>query len=294
MHDRPTHVLDGTVLSLVRTHLDAGVTTVEHVPVGFGAWHWLAEGPDGPRLFVTLDPPSPRHAAGTLEQTYAAAAALARALPFVHAPLRTTSGGFTVPVGGDLLSATRWLPGRRPEAFGPEAAEAVRALHAATPPPHLRAWQPLVGPDLVERLQDATSTQWRAGPFGEEARRAIRGRLAVIEGWLVDYLDLCAGLDPSAYVATHGEPGVHNEWLTDEGLRLIDWESLLLAPPERDLLDVDAAALVPHDPDRRRLFDLEWRLSEIEAFGTWLRNPHAGNDDDRTALGGLHHELTRD
>ena len=293
MHDRPTHVLDATVLSLVRTHLDDEVTAVEHVPVGFGAWHWRADGASGPRLFVTLDPPTPRHAAGTLEDTYAVAHALGRDLPFVHAPVPTTSGAFTIPCGGDLLSATRWLPGRRPERFGPEAAALVRALHDADPP-GLRAWTPLVGGDLVERLEGATSSQWRSGPFGEEARLAIRSRLGAVGAWLADYLDLCAGLDPSAYVATHGEPGVHNQWLTDDGLRIIDWESLLLAPPERDLLSPDAASLVPHDPDRRRLFDLEWRLSEIDAYAEWLRDPHVGNDDDRTALGGLHHELTRD
>ncbi len=74
---------------------------------------------------------------------------------------------------------------------------------------------------------------------------------------------------------------------------LIDWESLLLAPPERDLLGPDAAALIEHEPDRRRLFDLEWRLAEIAAYAGWLRGEHTGTDDERVALGGLRHELTR-
>ena len=50
---------------------------------------------------------------------------------------------------------------------------------------------------------------------------------------------------------------------------------------------------VDHDPSMVRLFDLEWRLSEIWSFATWLQGPHPGGADDHTALGGLTEELTR-
>jgi spectinomycin phosphotransferase len=291
VHNRPAHLTDDVVLATVREHFDTEVVAVEHVPVGFGAWHWRADTAEGPALFLSLDPPTPRHGPGTLQATYAAAAALD--LPFVHAPVPTTSGRYTVALGADLLSATTWLPGRRPDTFGEDAADLVRRLHAAPPPPGLRAWTPLVRADLASRLAETTSTPWHAGPFGEDARLAIREQLPAIAAWTHDYVDLCAGLDRSAYVATHGEPHVHNQWLTDDGLRLIDWESLILAPPERDLIGDGVADQVDHDPDRRRLFDLEWRLAEIEAYAEWLRAEHDDTEDVRTALGGLRHELSR-
>ncbi len=90
MHNRPPHVSDVDVLRVLQQSYDASITHVEHVAVGFGAWHWRADSAHGPALFVTLDPPTPRHGPGTLETTYAAAAHLARDLPFVHAPVTTT------------------------------------------------------------------------------------------------------------------------------------------------------------------------------------------------------------
>lgn len=92
-------------------------------------------------------------------------------------------------------------------------------------------------------------------------------------------------------MATHGEPHVHNQWRTADGrLLLIDWETLRLAPPERDL-GGGIAELLPHDPAMLRLFRLEWHLSEICSFSDWLRGPHEDDADTRTALRALAHEL---
>ena len=48
-----------------------------------------------------------------------------------------------------------------------------------------------------------------------------------------------------------------------------------------------------HDREMVRLFDLEWRLSQIWSYAEWLHGPHTGHADDRTALGGLTEELGR-
>ena len=63
---------------------------------------------------------------------------------------------------------------------------------------------------------------------------------------------------------------------------------------ERDLATlVHEGRDLDHDPQMVRLFDLEWRLSEIWSFAQWLQGPHTGDTDDHTALGGLIEELTR-
>ncbi len=91
-----------------------------------------------------------------------------------------------------------------------------------------------------------------------------------------------------------GEPGVHHPWQANGRTYLIDWESLLVAPRERDLATlVHQGVATDGDRDMVRLFDLEWRLSEIWSFAQWLQGPHTGDADDLTALGGLTEELIR-
>ena len=118
--------------------------------------------------------------------------------------------------------------------------------------------------------------------------------LTHVGAWSREHTRVLARADPAAYVVTHGEPHVRNQWLARGRTWLIDWESLLVAPRERDLATlVHEGRDVDHNPAMVRLFDLEWRLSEIWSFAQWLQGPHAGDTDDHTALGGLTEELTR-
>ena len=98
-------------------------------------------------------------------------------------------------------------------------------------------------------------------------------------------------------VPTHGEPHTRNLVRTLAGpLRLVDWESLKVAPRERDLrtlVDSGHADLAdPHGP-MLELFDLEWRLDEVSQYAAWFAAPHTGNDSDRVAVEGLVEELER-
>jgi spectinomycin phosphotransferase len=302
----PERVTDGDVREAVRTHWLDGAAKAVHLAVGFGAHHWEVADDQGTRLFVTLDALGDRHSAESLEGAYAGAAALARAgLRAVWPSIPARSGTFTVPLGDGRLSVTGWLEGRTPteaEAAAPEHADEVRAvladLHRREPPWGIPVWAPRVTAEFPASLRALTTAPWTRGPLGEEARAAIADRLPDVERWTRRYLALAAEADRhrDGWVATHGEPHHRNQIVTPDGLRLVDWESLMLAPRERDLVDavdrgvVTAAAVSAREP-MLELFRLDWRLSEIDAYAAWFSGPHGRSSDDRTALGGLYGEL---
>ncbi|NSC25357.1 aminoglycoside phosphotransferase [Streptomyces albus subsp. chlorinus] len=304
MLTRPAFVGDEAIARAVAANWLPQVAEVTHLPWGFGAHHWRAAG-GGRTLFVTLDQPAPRHTGESLEAAYASAAALADAgLAAVCAPLPAPSGRFTVDIGAGLLSATPWLEGRTPseaEAGEPRHVQrvltALAALHRAAPPHGLPSWAPRVGPRFAGELRERTARPWTSGPLAEEARTAIAARGDAIERWTRRYLELAdrALSARHTWVPTHGEPHRYNQLLAGSGeLKLVDWESLALAPPERDhtdLLDAGAGERPRSDPAMAELFRLDWRLSEIVEYARWFAAPHTGTDDDRTALRGLHEEL---
>ena len=133
--------------------------------------------------------------------------------------------------------------------------------------------------------------------MGETARALLRAAAPRIREIEQRYRELVALESTRAHrrVPTHGEPHHANQLLTvDDELLLVDWETLALAPRERDL-----AALPPQlrvargaDPAMSELFDLEWTLSEVEEYMRWFSAPHMGTEDDEIALQGLRDELT--
>ena len=209
MREPPPHVTDAAVLSLVRERWLPGAGTVEHLPVGFGAWHWRV----GP-LFATLDRLGIHHTADTLEAAYAGAAELAgRGLEFVVAPLAGPDGRYTAPLGDDALSVTRWREGSSGGEGHADAAMLAR-LHAEPPPVGIPRWHPLVGPDLPEHLAARTLPAWDSGPFGEQARTALLEHLDEVARWTADYLRLAAATDPGDLGgdprrAAHPQPARH-------------------------------------------------------------------------------------
>ncbi|MEV0385796.1 phosphotransferase [Nonomuraea sp. NPDC050643] len=303
MFSRPSFISDEAIAHAVAAHWLPEIAEIGYLPWGFGAYHWRVTGPST-TLFVTLDRLEPRHTATTLEAAYAGAAALATSgLDVVCAPLPARSGRFTVDVGAGALSVTPWLEGRSPteaETREPrhalEVVRALAALHRAAPPDGLRAWTPRVGPEFADEVRARTARPWTSGPLAEQARLALAAHDDAINRWTGRYLDLAetAFSRRDSWVPTHGEPHSDNQVVTAHGLRLVDWESLALAPPERDYADLLAAAgdrLAP-DPAMVELFALDWRLSEIAEYARWFAAPHTGTDDDHTALAGLYEELT--
>ncbi|KUJ69430.1 aminoglycoside phosphotransferase [Streptomyces albus subsp. albus] len=300
----PSFIDNEAIARAVATHWLPEVAGVDYLPWGFGAHHWRVAGA-GSTLFVTLDQLEPRHTAASLEAAYAGAAALAATgMDAVCAPLPARSGRFTVDVGAGVLSVTPWLDGRSPteaEAREPrhvaQVMDALAALHRAAPPDGLRYWAPRVGPEFADELRAHTAQPWTSGPLAEQARSALAARQGAIRGWTSRYHELAdiASSHRDSWVPTHGEPHNDNQVVGARGLKLVDWESLALAPRERDyadLLDTGAGDRLAPDPAMVELFSLDWRLSEIDEYARWFAGPHTGTDDDRTALAGLYEELS--
>lgn len=297
MREAPAGVTEGEVLTAVRRHWDAGIDRVEHLPVGFGAHHWAAYGAGRARLFVTLDGLGPRHTTATLEAAYAGALRLhAAGLEFVLASLPTRGGTLTTPLADGALSCTPWRDGETDDAVDLAwTTAALDRLHTTPPPPGIPRWEPLVEADFADATAALTARAWGPGPYADAARDAVRRHLGDLARWTARYHHLAEVARDHAWVATHGEPGSHNQLVTGDGRLLVDWESLRLAPAERDLRTLaDEGAETHADPELLELFDLEWRLDEISQYAAWFSAPHAGTADDEIAFGGLLEELERE
>jgi spectinomycin phosphotransferase len=303
MREPPTGVSDAAVLAAVRHHWRAAADEATHLPVGFGAHHWRISSAGSPEWFATLDRLEPRRTRASLERAYASAAALAESgLEFVAASTPTADGRFTVPLGDGSLSLVPWIAGADPEPpagggdLARRTAELLDRLHAVTPPAGTPVWRPAVEAGLPERLAALAARPWATGPLGEPARQAIRASAPRIERWTDRYGRLVEEASLRPWVVTHGEPHALNAMDTASGLVLVDWESVALAPRERDLRAViERGHPRPSgaDEDMLELFDLDWRLDEVSQYSTWFSSPHAGGANDAIAYDDLRHELNR-
>lgn len=289
MNEPPTDLDTEELLGLVRHWWDPSVETLDYLAVGFGAHHWQARVGGEPHYFVTVDDLGERHSLQTLQAAYAGAGALARVgLDFVAAPMEP----FVVPFGQRGVSVSPWLAGTPVAAIDEDlTAEMLRRLHQVDRTVlgvEIPAWEPVVGPDLAERIAAAVRQPWSHGPYGERSRTAVTAVLEDIGRWTERYEELGRIARTRPWVPTHGEPGWHNQMITASGTVLVDWESLKLAPAERDLRTLDRG-----DHLMLELFDVEWRLDEISQYATWFSGPHGDTEDDRTAFEGFLHELNR-
>jgi spectinomycin phosphotransferase len=296
VREPPPNVSDDDVLSAVRDHWNAEVDGVEHLPVGFGAHHWAASVRGRRTHFLTLDGLTGKHDHASLEAAYAAASGLMFPLDFVVAPVPATGGTLTVALAEGVLSATPWINGETPERLDlGVTSDMLTRLHAVRAPTGLQEWAPVTPASLPDDLVGLARTPWDSGPYGERARGALRGRLDAVAEWSETYQALAEMARRKPWVITHGEPHERNQMVTGGKTRLVDWETVLLAPAERDWRTLVERGLPAGDLDAAMLdlFDLEWRLDEISQYAARFATPHTGTASDRVAIGGLLHELTR-
>src|SRR6185503_14185813 len=113
-------------------------------------------------------------------------------------------------------------------------------LHQATPTiasVARRADLDVAGRDWLESALRHLHEPWTGGPYSELARQALADHASDVAELLrlLDRLATDVASRDAEWVVTHGEPHAANIIRTDAGLALIDWDTVALAPRERDL-----------------------------------------------------------
>ena len=289
---------------------------LDYLAIGFGSHHWTAVDARGTRRFVTVDDLEAdfRDATDTdsafaaLDRAFRTAAALRNdaGLEFVVAPLVDRDGAvirrldhryaMTVLPFIDGESSD-WGPYEDPDDRRLMGAVLAR-LHAATElvPTDLPRSEDFALPAreaLVDALRDLDRT-WDFGPFAESTRSLLQVSARELERRLREYDDLVARVRESSdsWVITHGEPHRANVIRDRQGaVQLVDWDTTLIAPRERDLhmvLDEDLsgwdeytelAGAVALNHDALKLYRWWWELADITVFVAGFRRPHERTDD---------------
>jgi spectinomycin phosphotransferase len=308
------------------------IASFQYLAVGFGSYHWDLRDRHGRRLFITVDDLDDKTYLGQnrdsalegLRCAFDAAYTLRHhgGLEFVVAPLPTPTGETVRRIGRRHSVAVFPFVAGIAEQFAEIAtpawsnrllvrsaedrAELVRMLvrlHQAT-----QSVVTAVGPAslLPERSRFESALQeldreWTGGPFSEPARALLARHAPSVIRQLSAFDDLSARVAASGLmsVITHGEPHAGNLVRTDGGhLVLVDWDTLALAPPERDLWLVDSGAgrelsLYAELSGRRvdenaiALYRMRWALDDITIFVNGLRSTHARTPDTEKAWDGL-------
>jgi len=233
---------------------------LEYLAVGFGSHHWSAVDSRGTHRFVTVDDleadfrdsTDADSAFADLDRAFRTAVALRddAGLEFVVAPLVDRDGAVIRRVDHRYAmtvfpfidgESSDWGPYEDPDDRRLMGAVLAR-LHAATGlvPTDLPRSEDFALPAreaLVEALRELDHS-WDFGPFAEPARKLLREGASDLQRRLQEYDDLVVLVRESSdtWVITHGEPHRANVIQDREGgVHLVDWDTTLIAPRERDL-----------------------------------------------------------
>ncbi len=299
------------------------VEEAEYAAVGGGSYHWVVTGRDGTPGFVTVDDLDRKPWLGdTRESVFAglgrafdtAVALRDGGFGFVVAPITTGSGESVKRIGPRYSIALFPFVDGRTGRFGyydtAERAAVQTMLVQLHRAPTVASVAGRIDLDLPgrSRLESALSEldeAWLGGPLSEPARQAL-SRNASDVAELLSLAD-CLAADLSTrstdWVITHGEPHPANVMQTDHGYVLLDWDTVALAPPERDIWMLagdtsDEPTIYTNatghqlDPVALNFFRLRWGLADLAAFTNVLRSPHRQSTDTVKAYEGLTYCLT--
>jgi spectinomycin phosphotransferase len=194
---------------------------------------------------------------------------------------------------------------------GPERAAMVdmlAALHLATPTARAATVSrvELARRTELEQALGQLGRPWPGGPFAEPARALLAGARPQIQDRLVTFDRLAGAARAAAPVITHGEPHPGNVLRLIAGgsagqrtpagpdRMLVDWDTVGLGPPERDLWLVTGegdlavrryAQLTGRavEADLLAFYRLRWALDDLSAFALRLRAAHRRTADSEHA-----------
>jgi len=261
------NVEDSEIISAVSTAFSIELRALDILPLGEGAWVFKGEDSAKHTWFIKLTRDSnsaAEHVTAYLHDTLQ--------LDFVAAPIssklsetpRVKEYDLVVYpfIEGEVLGSSELSP------FNAEVGGDLRRIHDARLPDQLRSMLPM---ESFQKFQDS------AGEFVKQARLqscddSLMANLAKImedqasnidsilrNGRLVsDYC--CAQASAYAFVVCHADIHPFNIMSTGHGLMMIDWDGIMLAPRERDLMfyadDMRSAT------DLHRAYGLGYQLDE--------------------------------
>jgi len=318
---RPVDVDDAAVTTALADGWALRPASAAYLPVGGGGHHWCVADTAGATFFVTVDDLDGRDWLGGNRDdvldgarralTTAVALHGQAGLPFVVAPLVGNDGSVVARMGSRYaISMYPFLDGTS-FAFGPYTDPSLRArvlgmltaLHTATPV------VAAVAPDRAPRVGHREALDaflhdprrpWDAGPFSWPAWQSLAGHAAALSAVVGAFDRLVEATAPArqALVVTHGEPHPANVMAVDGELVLIDWDTVGLAPPERDLwlvigaasqeaCDYEAATGRRIDDGAMTLYRLRWYLDDIASAIHLFANRHDRTEDTERWWQGL-------
>ena len=313
MRATPEGIEVGTVVDALRRGWGFDVDAAEYAAVGAGSYHWEVTDKTGLHRFVTVDDLDQKAWLGDtrdvafdgLRRAFDTSVALRDGgLHFVVAPLTTREGEslrrldsrYTIALFPFVEGESGQFGYYGDDDDGRRAVVAMLAeLHqsfAAGASAIRTTGLDLPGRHHLEAALLELNETWTGGPLSEPARDAVRDSASELAELLTlaDQLSADAQQRAGGWVVTHGEPHAANVMRSSAGRFLVDWDTVALAPRERDLWmlvaegtgDADLyvrATGTKIDEAALDFFRLTWDLKDLAEYLNVLRSPHRENDD---------------
>ena len=322
----PDGLPEAALTAVLGRRWDMTVAAAVYRPVGWGSHHWAVTDAAGSRWFVTADELAHKRmsereplgaAFGRLRASLAAATELrASGAAFVVAPVRTGDGEPLARVDDRFgVAVYPFVDGQSfdwGEFSSPEhrlgVLRLVAAVHTAPAAASRPRW-PTTSPCRAGRRWRRPSTPRATLPAPGPTRC---GR----PSWSGGTRRRSGGCSPGTTASCHGPvrcgQGGPHPWRApprqhdadrSRGWVLIDWDTVLVAPPERDLwlidpgdgtmLDAYASATGVSPVPLFDAYRLRWDIADIAAGVGRFRRPHAGSPEDDKAWGLLANLIER-
>ena len=320
----PEELETSALIAVLADDWGLAVEAVDYAAVGGGSYHWLVRDVEGTRSFVTADDLDQKPWLGKtresafdgLRRAFDTAVALRDSgVGFVVAPIPTSQGETLRRIGSRYTIALFPFVDGNAGTYGRyETAERIALLtmladlHEATPVVASVARRidlALPGRDKLEAALQELNQTWSGGPLSEPARQTLARHASDVAELLtlLDHLFADIATPSTNWVISHGEPHAGNVIRTGESYVLVDWDTVALAPRERDLwmlVEEPAEETTTYtdatgkqlDEVAVRFFRLTWALADIAAFTDLLRSPHDHSEDTEKAHEALTYYFT--